>query len=302
MMAEATDTGAAWENPLIPNARLRQIYLAMTRARILARALPARRGGKSTLGLEACLVSTAVDLGPGDLVSDAISGGVVEFLRGATLGDALRPGSGKKKRGVVADCGSATPLLPGTGAVERVWTALGAAAALKAEAVLAKNEAKAAGSTAKQLGVLVVYALPGEVPPALWRKALTFARENDLPVLFVVLPSARTKGSAAKIGNVSAIALRCGLPGIPADADDAVAIYRVAQESIGHARIGGGAALIECVPFVVEGTMGKRGRTADAIAVLESYLLERRVATPAWVERESKSFAKRLATENAASK
>jgi TPP-dependent pyruvate/acetoin dehydrogenase alpha subunit len=139
------------------------------------------------------------------------------------------------------------------------------------------------------------------VPPALWRKALTFAREKDLPVLFVVLPSAHAKG-AAKIGNVSAMALRCGLPGIPVDADDAVAIYRVAQESIGHARIGGGAALIECVPFMVEGTAGKRGRTADAIAVLESYLLERRVATRAWVERESRSFAKRLATENVASK
>ncbi len=302
MMAEATDTATPWENPLIPNARLRQIYLAMTRARVLAHALPSRRHDKRTLGLEACLVSAAVDLGPGDLVSDALSGGVVDFLRGATLGEALRPGAAKKKSGVVADCGSATRLPASVVSAERIWTALGAAVALKAETVLAKSEAKAAGSTGKQSGVVVVYALPGEVSPALWRKALTFARDNDLPVLFVVLPSALTKGSAAKIGNVSSIALRCGLPEIPVDADDAVAIYRVAQESIGHARIGGGAALIECVPFVVEGAAGKPGRTADAIAVLETYLLERHVSTRAWVERESKSFAKRLATENAASK
>ena len=31
---------AVYENPLIPNARLRQIYRAMVRARTLARALP----------------------------------------------------------------------------------------------------------------------------------------------------------------------------------------------------------------------------------------------------------------------
>jgi TPP-dependent pyruvate/acetoin dehydrogenase alpha subunit len=81
-----------------------------------------------------------------------------------------------------------------------------------------------------------------------------------------------------------------------------VAIYRVAQESIGHARIGGGPALIECEPFVVAGTADKPGRKADAIAVLERYLLERRIATRAWVGRESKSFAKRLTSEQAASK
>ncbi len=302
MMAEGADAGAAWENPLIPNARLRQIYLAMTRARMLARTLPARRGDRGTSGLEACLVSAAVDLEPGDLVSDALSGRVVESLRGAALGEGLRPGVATKKRGMVADCGSAARLPAGAGVVERIWAALGAAAALKAEAARAKSEAEAAGSKAKQKGVVVVYALPGEVPPALWRKALTFAREKELPVLFVVLPPALAKGKAARMGQVSALALGCGVPGIPVDADDAVAIYRVAQESIGHARIGGGTALMECVPFVVAGAVGKGGRTADAIAVLESYLLERHVATRSWIEREAKSFAKRLAIENTASK
>jgi len=79
------------------------------------------------------------------------------------------------------------------------------------------------------------------------------------------------------------------------DAEDAVAIYRVAQESIGHARIGGGAALMECVPFVLEGAVGKVRVTEDAIAGLERYMLQRGVATRAWMERETKNFAKRLA-------
>ncbi|MGA1981435.1 MAG: thiamine pyrophosphate-dependent enzyme [Acidobacteriaceae bacterium] len=291
MMAESADAGAAWENPLIPNAKLRQIYRAMVRLRTLARALPA--GGRDGLSLEACLVSTSVDLGPGDLVSDAVAGGVVEFLRGAGLGAVLRPGKAKSKRGPVADCGSAARLPGGMGIAERIWAALGAAAALKAAAAQAGVENKAAGESPKDTRVVVVYVPAGEVPVAVWRKALTFAVKHELPAVFVVLPARGGKGRA---GGLVALALRCRVPGIPVDADDAVAIYRVAQESVGRARIGGGAALMECVPFAVEGTAAKR-TAADGLAGLERYLLQRGIATKMWMEREAKGFAKRVARE-----
>ena len=305
MMAEAGDAGAAWENPLIPNARLKQIYLAMVQARTLARMLPPARGARSTAGLEACLASAAVDLGPGDLVSDALTGGGVDFLRGATLAKVLRPGQTSAKRGVSANCGSAARLQPPSGIAERIWSALGAAAALKAETARTATEAKAAGSTPRQAGVVVIYSLPNEMPAAQWRKALTFAREQELPVLFVVLPAPAAKGGrpyAPKRGGVSALAVSCGLPGIPVDADDAVAIYRVAQESIGHARMGGGTAVMECVPFVIARAPGKRPGGADSIAGLEHYMLHRRVATRAWMDGEAKAFARRVASAKAASK
>ncbi len=283
-MAEGADAGAAWENPLIPNAKLRQIYRAMVRLRTLAPALPA--SGRDGMGMEACLVSTSIDLGSGDLVSDAIAGGVMEFLRGAALGTVLKPS--KAKRGPSAECGAAARLPGGMAVAERIWAGLGAAAALKAAGAQAKVEAKAAGETAKDVGVVVVYVLAGEVPAVVWRKVLTFAVEKELPVLFVVLP-----GRSA--GRVTALALRCRVPGIPVDADDAVAIYRVAQESIGRARIGGGPALMECVRFVVKGA----ARTGDGIVGLEGYLLQRKVATRMWMEREAKGFAKRVAREKA---
>jgi TPP-dependent pyruvate/acetoin dehydrogenase alpha subunit len=317
MMAKQTDRGAANENPLIPNERLRQIYLAMAQARVLDKALPAARRGQ-THGLEAALVSAAVDLGPGDLVSDALACGVVNFLRGTTLGEVLQAGkadasrrsrrSGTGVRGRSAECGAAGRL-PGTAdAAERIWTALGAAAALKAAATLArietqstakdKAEADATAAT-RQAGVVVVYALAGEASAGLWKKALRFAAEQELPVVFVVLPSARTRGGGARLGaksgGVSALAEGCGVPAMVVDADDAVAIYRVAQESIGHARIGGGAALIECVPFVLAGAAGKVRAAQDAIAGLERTMLQRGVASRTWMEREAKSFAKRIA-------
>jgi TPP-dependent pyruvate/acetoin dehydrogenase alpha subunit len=303
---------AECENPLIPNARLRQIYLAMLRARLLEKALPAARRGRAvaggskgqaghavgTVGLEAGLVSTSVDLGPGDLVSDALTGGVVDFLRGAALGAAFaaaaRPGKASARRaakGTKADCGAAGRLPGGPGVAERLWAAMGAAAGLRCAAAVAKIIAQAGGATAQQAGVAVVYVRAGEAPAALWRKLLAFAAERELPVVFVVLRPARRGGALG--GRLSALALKCGVPGIAVDADDAVAIYRVAQESIGRARMGGGAALIECVPFVLSGARGK----VDGIAGLEQYMAQRGVCTRAWMKKAAKSFAERLAAE-----
>jgi len=323
--------GAAWENPLIPNERLRQIYLSMARAREMEKVLqPAAKRGRATgpahnatdakfsaanftgtRGMEAALVSAVVDLGPGDLVSDALAGGVVDYLRGTELGEVLRAGTadasrrsrrgGTGVRGRSAECGAAGRL-PGTAdAAERIWTALGAAAALKAAAALARIETQStakdkaeADAAARQVGVVVVYALVDEASAGLWKKVLLFAAEQELPVVFVVLP-ARARGGRAKAGGVSALALGCGVPAIVVDADDAVAIYRVAQESIGHARIGGGAGLIECVPFVLVGSAGKVRVTQDAIEGLEQYMVQRGVASRAWMDRAAKSFAKRIA-------
>jgi TPP-dependent pyruvate/acetoin dehydrogenase alpha subunit len=310
--AEAADASAAWENPLMPNARLRQIYLAMMQARELAGLLPPRK--RNSAGMEACLVSPVVDLAPGDLVSDSLSGEVVEFLRGGTAGAQ----KSSKRHALAADCGSAARLPEAPGAAERVWMALGAAAGLKAAAERPAprkandDKADAEDVPSAQPGVVVVYLLPGELPAALWQKSLTFAAERQLPVIFVVLPPPQAKGSrrgaqmgakmGTKMGAISSMALRCGVPGIAVDSDDAVAIYRVAQESVIHARTGGGPALLECVPFAIAGSASKRTQPADAIAALEQYMLHRKVATEAWMEREARSFARRAAARPAASK
>jgi TPP-dependent pyruvate/acetoin dehydrogenase alpha subunit len=288
-MAKGTKTQTAYENPLMPNSKLRQIYLAMVRVRLLDQVLSAgrrRTSANATAGLEAGLVSPSVDLGPHDVVSDALGSGVVDFLRGATLESVLRPDKATRKRGFKADCGAAGRLLRPTGIQERIWTGLGAAAALKALRAQEKAE-----TPAGQSGVAVIYTRLGEVSPGLWREALKFAATHDLPVMFVVLPPVAGR---AKAGAVSAVATKHGIPGIAVDASDAVAIYRVAQEAIGRARIGGGAALMECVPFTIEGARNGRKVSQDAIAGLEEYMLSRGVTTKAWMEREAKSFAKRI--------
>jgi hypothetical protein len=230
------------------------------------------------------------------LVSDALAGGVVDFLRGANLSSVLRPNM-ISRRGT--DRGVAR--LPAAPVEQRIWIALGAAAAVKAETARARAEAKASGKTAQPAGVVLVYAQSGEMRTALWRTALTFAAKHELPAVFAALPPSQGKtAQRARMGVVSALALGSGVPGIAVDRDDAVAIYRVAQESIGRARAGGGPALIDCIPFLIAGQ--KRTAPADAVAGLERYMLHRGVCTQAWLDREAKSFVSRVAKQKVVSK
>jgi TPP-dependent pyruvate/acetoin dehydrogenase alpha subunit len=318
----------AWENPLIPNARLRQVYLAMTQARALEQALPAARRGRAVVasakavacfGLEAALVGAAFDLGAGDQVSDALVGGEIDFLRGAGLGEVLQPSDARRRpRKTVAATTAARLAAPST-ISERVWAAIGAAAALKAAHAQTRSDARKQTESdvsedmpARQAGVVTLFTLPGEAPAILWKAALAFVAKETLPIIFVVLPvphGGSGKVQRTKMGRVSEISLGCGIPAIAVDADDAIAIYRVAQESIGRARAGGGAALIECIPFVLADAKAARVREKyastkhtvppDAIATLKRYLLQRGVATKQWIEREAKVFARRIAKSKA---
>ena len=75
----------------------------MTISRGCRSARRARRRLDSTRGQEACRVSTAIDLVPGDLVSDSQVGVVMELLAGAKVNSLLKRvaelHSGKKAKG-----------------------------------------------------------------------------------------------------------------------------------------------------------------------------------------------------------
>ena len=277
----------SFENPLVPNARLRQMLLAMHRARAAERALPIRRRA-GVAGMEACLVAPVIDLGPEDLVSDALHGPAIDFLRGIPLHAALDPDSRSRKKGILADAGSAHSLAWSARHEDRLWLALGAAAALLGlRKPGSADEPAGAGP-----GALVCYLRAGQITPATLARAFQFSSEHRLPILFVALP-ASLKDSHTGVAAIGRLASRAGVAAMAADQHDAVAIYRVAQESLGRARSGGGPALIECVPFVLPGAK-KAGQTADALTVTEQYLLERKIVTPEWIAREARAFARHL--------
>jgi acetoin:2,6-dichlorophenolindophenol oxidoreductase subunit alpha len=277
-----------YENPLVPNAKLRQMYMAMAEARVLdehvaglqkrIKGPKGRRRLDSVRGQEACRVSTAIDLVPGDLVSDSQVGVVMDLLTGAKVNSLLKRvaevHSGKKTKG-----GNASEwLLPWIDdAGERLRMAMGAALSFK---------------TLRRANVVVAYVRHGEVGKGVWRKVLELAARLELPVIFVVLPAAKgeRRDGMASLGVTTA---RWGVPGIPVDAGDAVALYRVAQESLGRTRGGDGPVLIECVAYRAEGSGG--AASGDPLGEMKEFLLGRKVCTKAWLERADAGLRRRIA-------
>jgi TPP-dependent pyruvate/acetoin dehydrogenase alpha subunit len=285
-----SETGL-YENPLVPNAKLRQMYVAMAEARVLDEHIGAvqrrvkgakgRRRLGSIRGQEACRVSTAIDLGPGDLVSDSQVGVVMDLLAGARVNSLLKRlaelRSGKKAKGARLGRASAWLLPWIDGADERLRLAMGAALSFK---------------TLGRANIVVAYVRHGEVGKGDWRKMLGLAGKLELPVIFVVLPA--VKGEKADgMANVSARTAQWGVPGIPVDAGDAVALYRVAQESLGRTRAGDGPVVIECLAYRAGGSGGSA--PVDPLEQMKGFLLGRKVCTEAWLERARDGMRRRIA-------
>lgn len=276
------------ENPLVPNEKLRQMYRAMAEARVLdehivklQRRVKGRRRLESTRGQEACRVSTAIDLGPGDLVSDSQAGVAMDLLAGVKVDSLLKRvaefHSGKKAQRAKR-FGVAGRLLPWIdSAEEQLRMAMGAALSFK---------------TLQRANVVVAYVRHGEVAKGVWRRVLGSASKLELPIIFVILPAAKGE-KRDQVMSLSGRTGPWGVPGIPVDAGDAVALYRVAQESLGRTRGGDGPVLIECIEFRGD----RRGSLpVDPLVQMKKFLLGRKVSTPAWLKGAGDGLRKRIAT------
>ncbi len=298
MEKSKTTEAVRHENPLMPDERLRQIYTAMVGMRLLEEHLQHRRAGTKRVakrgdtvyGEEAARASTALSLGAGDLLADCGAAPGMALLLGAEL-KALRRSLtakvAKTKAATTATAGAkaSTPAVSGefgrtlplaTDAEERMERSLGAAAVLKVQG---------AGR------VLLVYARPEEMRRKVWKRALGAAGEQELPMIFVALPHSR-EGSSMAEGELAQRARSWGVPGFPVDGSDAVALFRVMQESLLRGRTGGGPALLECIAFARSG----EGVREDPVERLAELLLAKGVASEQWTERTRSAFRKRLTT------
>jgi TPP-dependent pyruvate/acetoin dehydrogenase alpha subunit len=279
-----------YENPLVPNEKLRQMYRAMAEARVLdehiaklQRRVKGRQRQESIRGQEACRVSTAIDLGPGDLVSDSQAGVAMDLLAGMKVDSVLNRvaelHSGKKAAGAKR-AGFSGRLLPWIDdPEEQLRMAMGAALSFK---------------TLQHANVVVAYVRQGEVAKEVWRRVLGLASKLELPIIFVVLPAVGRAKKKNGVASLSTRTARWGVPGIPVDAGDAVALYRVAQESLGRTRGGDGPVLVECIEFRMGGKGG--GLPVDPLVQMEEFLLGRKFCTAAWLKGAGDELRRRLAT------
>ena len=240
-----------WENPLIPNKRLRELYSTMVELRLLESHITRN---KRALGDEAVRVSTALSLLSGDLASDSTPGPATAFLRGAKLFELQ---SQRAQLPVVKDTAA------------RLYIAIGAALASR-----------------KKGPLVLAYVDPADLTLPDAKPILRLAATHTVPLLFVTLPS-----PVKNPGHLSLVATTCGVPGIPVDAADAVALYRVTQESILRIRAGGGPVLMECMPFQLP---GEKSTLSDPILNMRESLLRRRLADESWFASVESRFAARL--------
>jgi TPP-dependent pyruvate/acetoin dehydrogenase alpha subunit len=135
-------------------------------------------------------------------------------------------------------------------------------------------------------GVVVALAAAGTLDHGSSHEALTFAATDKLPLIVVV-----TCGRGQNIASLDARAAAYGIPSISVDAQDGVAVYRVAREAINRARSGRGASLIQCLPIQSE---------LDSITRMEHYLEKHGWWTPDWKRQLSAQFRSELRTRNSA--
>ena len=302
----AAPIGTGHQNPLIPHARLQQLYMAMLECRMLAERLrvhPSLRSAAPLVGQEAVCVGTAIGLLPQDMLSPAPGDQLAPFLRGRSLSKLFRDSTSTGKSSVAAAKGQ-FPLL----------NILPSAPDLVTQTNITNGVALASKLT-RHSGIVLVFLGEHSVLDSALKQSLHYAAENVLPILYVQQCGALaepapvyTKAKAAKsasrrnaAGSLPAVTAHAvPFPSIAVDGSDVVAVYRVAQECIARARNGGGPALIECHILPHASHPGQKASnlkvdaTIDPVEAMEHYLTTKGLFTPAWKRHLASTFDRKL--------
>ena len=232
------------ENPLLPHSKLRELHTLMVRTRDLQ-----RKHAQRTSAREALVAATLIQLLPGDLVSTTAGDAVIEKL--APQGKSAR---------------TAGSLLDASSSASRLASCAAAARGLQA-----------AGAD----GLLLAFAEAG-TREAGWMSALEWAQGSQLP-LILACPDATNGAASAKRSepaidfiNMTRFAKRHKLPVLTVDGEDAVAVYRVMQESALRARQGGGPSVLWAV-MTPKQSVATMPASIQPVARLRGYLAARKI-------------------------
>ncbi len=251
------------ENPLLPNDELRALLALTKRCAKLSRApdrgkshsAATRRGRTSLPSREALLAATVLQLKSGDLLIPET---------GDPIASQLAPG--------LTDSPEAVPALPQLGKnSSRLILAAAMAAALR-------------GAHTDRL--VLTYARAG-MPEPEWAAALSWAQTRLLPLVVAFgdargpdafRPAAQASADAPTWEVVQRVAQRLQMPILSVDGEDAVAVYRVMQESVLRARAGAGPAILwAMLPSPRENAAG-RLLSLSPVARLQRYLRARKIS------------------------
>lgn len=220
------------DNPLLPQDRLRELHALMQRIRETDRR-------KTKVAREALLAATLIHLSAGDLVTTTPQDSTLQLLAPSSSG------------------GDHAHHLPAN-----LRMPLCAAAARGMQ-------------TAGTDRLAVAFAHAGSTEAG-WEDALRWAHRDELPLLLIVADTTAKATRKAAVANallwpnLTKLAGKLHLPHFPVDGEDAVAVYRVVQETSVRARAHGGPSVI----WAMLSTQRPAGRR-QPLCRLEEYMSAR---------------------------
>ena len=252
---------------------LRQLYRSMLKCRMLGeRAQRMVSSGDSTAdcdfaaGDEAIVAGAALELGTEDTVVASPHNLAARSVRGERPLAAARSSGERTTVATAGIFGSFDPFNLGTGI----------ALAHRLE---------------NTRSVVVALSAAGASTPDHWREGMKLAGTRKLPIIYVLKCSSAFETGAENVPSleeISFMARGCGFPAVIVDGHDAVAVWRVSQESIHRARNRGGPTLIECdVRFT---------QYADPLAHMEHYMKKRDAWNDEWRREATEALEAELET------
>ena len=259
---------------LISNEKLIALYQNLLRSRRTTRNGGTSNGNHSTAPSHpAAIVGTAIDLGPGDVVC-SLDRQVLSALFRESAIELLLFGSGQDRMTGLSG-GKNGSGSDGASACRFTHAAIGTALANK---------------TSRNGKVAVVYCAEANADDL--SEAVHIASVHGLPMVFVQQLNSKPAGSAGnartKKTSTNSADETPWFPSITVDANDVVAVYRVASEAISRARLGRGPTLIECRPYRLTGKRDSKNghHSQEAIQNMEHYLRAKGLFDPK-LKRES---------------
>jgi 2-oxoisovalerate dehydrogenase E1 component len=296
----AVSTGGS----LISDAKLKQLYATMVQCRMLTERACRLRGRPllpslyaASMGQEAIATGCAIDLQPDDTIALAPHNSIAALVKVLVEGVPLD--------GIVAQMYQHGTPYDQSPNILMPCPTQGTQIDL-ATSVALVNKRKKKNNVVVAFGDKAATALGG------WHQALALAAKKSLPIIFVVednpwpspKPGDEQKDSTAGFdpnGKAGGKARSDGLPIITVDANDVVAVYRVAYESVQRVRQGGGPVLVEGKPYrlyhptkrrVANSVSWRSGR--DPLIHMERYLRTKGLFTPRWKDQLVEEFTRKL--------
>ena len=303
----AVSTGGS----LISDAKLKQLYATMVQCRMLTERACRLRGRPllpslyaASMGQEAIATGCAIDLQPDDTIALAPHNSIAALVKVLVEGVPLD--------GIVAQMYQHGTPYDQSPNILMPCPTQGTQIDL-ATSVALVNKRK------KKNNVVVAFGDKASTTLGGWHQALQLAAKKTLPIIFVVednpWPSPKPGPANFKPGDEerdSTAGFDPGrkpggkersdrLPIIPVDANDVVAVYRVAYESVQRVRQGGGPVLVEGKPYrlhhptkrrVVNSVSSRSGR--DPLIHMERYLKTKGLFTGRWKDQLVDEFSRKL--------